>query len=112
MSHATPNSPTRIPVNEDAELRFEDQCWKFYYDGKMLRYLDSYEVDHIEATIRATLALRSETATTKALRDFCEAFENRNETTSLHIWNNRLKAAYANAKEVLAGREPYKEPQT
>jgi hypothetical protein len=46
-----------------------------------------------------------------ALTSFCEAFDNRGETTSLKEWNSRLKLAYANAREALAGREPYSDPK-
>lgn len=45
-----------------------------------------------------------------ALAEFCEAFRNRGETTSLHEWGERLKAVHANALEALAGRLPYAEP--
>ncbi len=41
-----------------------------------------------------------------ALTDFCNAFTNRGETTSLHEWNNRMKAAYAAAVEALKNAAP------
>ena len=47
-----------------------------------------------------------------ALAEFCEAFTNRGETTPLHEWNNRMKAAHANALEALAGRLPYAAPRS
>ena len=46
----------------------------------------------------------------KSLTDFCIAFENRGETTSLQEWNKRLKSACDNAREVLAGRLPFSAP--
>ena len=46
-----------------------------------------------------------------ALTAFCEAFENRGETTSLKEWNGRLKLANDSAREALVGREPYSEPK-
>lgn len=46
-----------------------------------------------------------------ALRAFCEAFTNRGETTSIKEWNDRMKAAHDNAREALAGRLPYSEPE-
>ena len=47
----------------------------------------------------------------EALEDFCRAFENLDETTSLAVWNARMRTAYENAREVLAGRMPYADPQ-
>ena len=38
----------------------------------------------------------------EALEGFCEAFSNCGETTSLHAWNQRLKAADARARPALA----------
>ena len=45
-----------------------------------------------------------------ALRNFCEAFTNRGETTSLKEWTDRMRKAHADALEALVGREPYAEP--
>ena len=38
----------------------------------------------------------------RALRKFCEAFNNKGDTTSLAIWNARMKEAYDDAQKVLA----------
>lgn len=52
----------------------------------------------------------SEQLVRTALAAFCDAFNNRGETTSLHEWNKRLQTANNNATEALAGRLPYAEP--
>jgi hypothetical protein len=57
--------------------------------------------------VRAEFARQLE----RSLRDFCTAFENEGKTSSLKEWNDRLKTAYKNAGEALAGREPYAEPK-
>lgn len=62
----------------------------------------------------AASGTQSETASPApiiALRQFCVAYENRGETTSLKEWSDRLKFAYGSAQEVLSGREPYSEPK-
>jgi len=45
-----------------------------------------------------------EEALRKALADFCNAFTNRGETTSLKQWNDRMKSAYDNAVLALGGQ--------
>lgn len=67
--------------------------------------------DGISALCDLATSALSETKERVALREFCTAFENRGETTSLKEWNDRMKAAHANALEALAGREPYSEPK-
>lgn len=92
-------------------------------DDALLSRSDIGEHGHGEGEfVEATLARRLEyelgmannkwELAHKSLAEFCEAFENRGETTSLREWNNRLVRAYENAKEILAGRLPYATPKS
>lgn len=88
-------------------------------NGGLLFIIEGPMDSHREAcgkaieTMKAALSVRSERGTLlrPALIGFCEAFTNRNQTTSLKEWNYRMKIAHANALEALAGREPYSDPQ-
>ena len=52
------NKPTRIPLHDDKELLFAQDPyphWKLCINGDVIRYLDKFECQFIDATIEATL---------------------------------------------------------
>lgn len=64
------------------------------------KFLSSEEMDANAALI--VRAVNNHEALVEALAEFIEAFGNRGESTSLHVWDQRLKAARDKARAALA----------